>query len=297
MGYYCLLALAWVVQRLPHGLRRVLGDCLGRLCWPLVPAKRREMAIGNVACSLKVDRPEAERIAKASAVRFGRMFLEVLHIPALTKESIKTYAPIEGIEHIQRVLAEGKGAVIVTAHAGNWEVLGASLALHDIPIIGVAKQQTNAVMDRLVNHLRRSSGMRIFYSTGVRDMINYLKAGYVIGLLSDQAAGHDGAFVDFFGRLASTPKGAAHFARLRGCGIVPTFITEKPDGTHVITMQPPLYVNATKNREEDLFSMTQTYTKIIEDHVRQHPEEWFWLHNRWKRQPPAVLNHGADGGE
>lgn len=283
MGYSCLLAAAWLVQRLPLRVRRFFGNLLGAACWPLIPRRRRQMAIANVQAALGVERQEAVRIARASAVRFGRMFLEVLHMPALTRESIKTYAPIHGLEHMQQVLQEGKGAILVTAHSGNWEVLGASMALHDIPTVGVAQKQTSAVMDRFINHVRRSSGLEISYKSGVRDMIQLLGKGNVIGLLSDQDAGDDGIYVDFFGRKASTPKGAAFLARLKGCAIIPAFITEQPDGTHRCEFLPPLRVAETKDKEGDIRSATEQYTQLIEKHIRQHPEEWFWLHNRWKR--------------
>lgn len=285
MIYHLVKLCSRLLCLLPVRLQRSAGNLLGAACWPLVPPKRRRMAIENIMRSLAVDRPTAQRIAKASATRFGRMFTEVLCLPELKVDNIGRRVELSGKEHLEEALSYGRGAVIATAHAGNWELLGAALAMHGFPLIAVAQKQTNEQMDRFINEYRTMAGMHVTYKTGVREMIRMLGQGKIIGLLMDQHAGRDGVWVDFFGRQASTATGAAALARMKGAPIVPAFITEKPDGTHTVLLHPIVWPDKTEVKDEDIRQTTQRLTTIIEAHIRQYPQEWFWLHNRWKHSP------------
>jgi KDO2-lipid IV(A) lauroyltransferase len=244
------------------------------------------MAINNVMNALKVNRNMADDIVRKSAIRFGRMFMEVLHFPKLNADNINDYVILQGREHLERAFAYGKGVVMPTAHAGNWELLGAALAMNGFPLVAVVQKQTNQAMDNFINEYRAKVGMHVTYKTGVREMISLLGEGKAIGLLMDQDAKEQGAFVEFFGQLASAPQGAAALARLKDAPIVPAFITENADGTHTAILHPPLWVTKTKDRDKDIWATTQELTTIIERHVRTYPTEWFWLHNRWKTRPP-----------
>lgn len=287
MLYYLVKFVSRIVCTLPWSVRRGVGTVIGQVCWPLVPAKRRRMAVDNISRSLGIDEHEAAALAKASAIRFGPMFMEVLHTPKLTKDNINQYVTLTGAEHLWGALALGRGAVLATAHSGNWELLGAALAMHGFPLVAVVQRQTNAAMDTFINEYRTKAGMHVTYKQGVREMVKLLGAGKIIGLLMDQDNHHDGVFVEFFGRLASTPQGAAALARLNNAPIVPAFITENADGTHTAILHPPVMVKKTADRAQDIKITTQQLTKIIENHIRKHPHEWFWLHNRWKTAPPA----------
>ena len=286
MLYYLVKIISGVVCSLPRALRHNLGMVLGRLCWPLVSAKRRKMTIDNISRGLGVTEEQAAAIAKASGIRFGPMFMEVLHMPRLNKDNINQYVTLRGSEHLEAALAMGRGAVLATAHSGNWELLGAALAMHGFPLVAVVQRQTNAAMDTFINEYRTKAGMHVTYKQGVREMVKLLGKGKIIGLLMDQDNHNHGVFVEFFGRMASTPQGAAALARLNNAPIVPAFITENPDGTHTAILHPPVLVTKTADRAEDIRSTTQHLTRIIEQHIRQHPQEWFWLHNRWKTAPP-----------
>ena len=286
MLYKIMNFVSYIVCILPHSLRRMSGNGVGRLCWILVPNKRKSMAVSNVIQVLGAEPKQAEAIVKESTVRFGRMFFEVLAFPIIKKD-IHRYIYFEGKEHLHKALACGRGVVLATAHSGNWELLGAALALSGFPMIAVAQKQTNAEMDRFINDYRSLVGMHVTYKTGVREMIKMLSAGKVIGMLMDQDAGRDGIFVDFFRRQASAPRGPAFLARMNGAPIVPAFITENHDGTHTVLIKEPIWSPQTEQRENDIIVTTQRLTEIIEQHVRLQPAEWFWLHNRWKSRPKA----------
>jgi KDO2-lipid IV(A) lauroyltransferase len=287
MIYSAVKLCSWIACNMPPAMRRGLGDVIGELLWPVIPRRRKEMAVTNVMVSLGLERTEAETIAKRSATRFGRMLAEVLYFPQITKDNIGRYISLQGKEHLEEALHKGRGVVLATAHSGNWELLGAALALNGFPLTAVVQKQTNAAMDRFINEYRMIAGMHITYKTGVRDMVRVLNEGKIVGLLMDQNGNRNGVFVDFFGRPASTAQGAAALARMNDTPVVPAFITENPDGTHTAIIKPAVTINKTRDRDRDIHATTQELTGIIEQHIRQHPHEWFWLHNRWKTQPPA----------
>ncbi|SFL62052.1 lysophospholipid acyltransferase family protein [Pelosinus propionicus] len=285
MLYKFVKMMSSIISMLPRAVWQSFGSMLGEVCWVLLPGKRKSMAIENIMCSLSLDRRQAHQIAKQSTTRFGRMFMEVLRMPKINKDNIKQYVAIEHPEYLAEALSHGKGAIVATAHSGNWELLGASLAMYGFPLVAVVQKQTNGDMDKFINENRTKAGMHVTYKTGVREMVKMLGEGQIIGLLMDQDAHRDGVFVEFFGRLASTPPGAAALARMKGAPIIPAFITANPDGTHKVILHPPEWVEKTNNREEDLLLMTQKLTNIIEQHIRTISHEWFWLHNRWKSTP------------
>ncbi|HWR41079.1 MAG TPA: lysophospholipid acyltransferase family protein [Patescibacteria group bacterium] len=294
MLYWTVKMIGWLVCLLPSSWALRIGYGLGTLCWPFVPRRRKQMAEDNIMRSLEVDRPTAQRIARRSGVRFGPLFMEVLRLPLLNRENIRRFVRFEGEQHLWEALQHGRGVVLATAHSGNWEMLGAALAMYDFPIIGIAQRQTNRDMNRLINEYRTGTGMPIVYKQGVRDMVKLLGEGKIVGLLMDQDNLGDGVFVEFFGRLASTPQGAAALARLKGSPIVPVFISSQGDGTHLATAHPAVWLEKTPDRERDIFVTTQQLTRIVEQHIRDHPAEWFWLHNRWKTPPPESVGVKTD---
>lgn len=286
MVYSLVKLFSRLVCMMPSGLRRLFGNLLGELCWPLVPAKRKKMAIDNICRSLSLGEREATHIAKHSTTRFGRMFMEVLAFPRINKDNIANHVRFEGAEHLTEALSFGRGVILATAHTGNWELLGAALAMKGFPLAAVVQKQTNAAMDKFINEYRTMAGMHVTYKSGVREMVRLLGEGKIVGLLMDQDAHEDGVFVEFFGRLASTPPGSAVLARMKDSPIVPAFITENQDGTHTAVIHPYIMPEKTKDKAHDVQLTTAKLTKIIEQHVRKHPHEWFWLHNRWKTKPP-----------
>jgi KDO2-lipid IV(A) lauroyltransferase len=283
--YTLVKIFSFLICLTPFKIRRVIGNLIGNICWPLVPRRRFQMMMDNIMRSFHCERQAAYKIAKESSVRFGRMFMEVLHMPKLNKDNIHEYVKLKGEENLTKALSYGRGAVLATAHTGNWELLGAALAMHGFPLVAVAQKQTNAAMDKFINEYRTLAGMHVTYKTGVREMVTLLGKGQIIGLLMDQNAGSHGIFVDFFGRAASTPQGSAALARMKNAPIVPAFITENPDGTHTAILHPIVWVDKTEDRDQDIWHTTNQLTQIIEDHIRKYPCEWFWLHDRWKTRP------------
>lgn len=300
MTYWLSKIFSKLICLLPNGLAMWLGEVFGSLTWHVIPKKRREMAIGQVVRCLGVDRQEGERIARASWERFGPMIMEVMRFP-VTVDKMKDFVRIEGAEYLTEGLKEGKGAVIATSHAGNWELMGGALCQAGFPIVGVAQKQKEAGFNKFINEYRRLIGMHITYKTDVREMYKLMGEGKIIGLLSDQDSDiHDGIrFPWFGGQLTNFVKGPAVLARFKGAPLYPGFITRHPDGTHTIIIHPRVNVEKTKDKEADIRKAIMEVSAVLEQHIRDHAEEWFWLHNRWKsineeRSPEVIAQDEAE---
>ena len=269
-----------------------LGRFLGRLTWKAVPKKRKQLAKDNIMRCLGVDEAEAERIAKASWVQFGPMLMEVLRYPKLIENgTMQQYVTIDGLDYLKEAIAAGQGGVIATSHSDSWEIMGAALAQYGVPLVGVAMKQKNNAANKFILEYRELSGMHITYKSDVREMFKLIKEGWLIGLIMDQDPSlRDGIIVDFFNRKTNSVTGPATLARFQNAPIFPGQIEHRPDGGHHITIYPPIYVEKTKDKKADIEKTVQELNNILEQHIRQHPEDWFWLHDRWK----SVRSIGLD---
>ena len=283
LSYYAVKILSRIVCLLPHGVAMRIGAGLAWLLWPLVPARRKRLACAQAARCLHVSAQEAARIARESTLRFGPMLMEVLRFPVM-RPHMGDFVTITGAaDEVRAAIADGKGAIFATSHSGNWELMGGAFACAGFPLVGVAKRQSAAGMDRFINEYRALVGMHITYRSGVREMFRMIDKGWIIGLLSDQDPFlRDGVIIEFFGQQTNAFTGAAAIARRCDVPIFPVFIHREADGHHTLTIEPPIYVEKTDDRHADVLRVTQTVNQRIEAWIRRYPEEWFWLHDRWK---------------
>ena len=283
LSYWAVKLLSHFVCLLPHRAAMMIGAGLARLLWPFIPARRKRLAQTQIERCLHVSPAEAARIARESTLRFGPMLMEVLRFPVL-RTHIEDYVTITGaLDTMRAALAQGKGAIIATSHSGNWELMGGALALAGLPIVGVAKRQSAAGMDRFINEYRALVGVHVTYRSSVREMFRMIDQGWIIGLLSDQdPSRRDGVVVDFFGQETNAFTGAAAIARRCEVPIFPAFMHCRADGHHELTIEEPLYVEKTDDRAADVLRVTQEISAHIEAWIRRYPSEWFWLHDRWK---------------
>ena len=283
LSYRAVKLLSHFVCLLPHRAAMMIGAGLARLLWPFIPARRKRLAQTQIERCLRVSPAEAARIARESTLRFGPMLMEGLRFPVLRRH-IEDYVTITGaLDTMRASLVQGKGAIIATSHSGNWELMGGALALAGLPIVGVAKRQSAAGMDRFINEYRALVGMHVTYRSSVREMFRMIDQGWIIGLLSDQdPSRRDGVIVDFFGQETNAFTGAAAIARRCEVPIFPVFMHRCADGHHELTIEEPLYVEKTDDRAADVLRVTQEISAHIEAWIRRYPSEWFWLHDRWK---------------
>jgi len=280
--YYLIKVFSRLLCRLPYSCILVLGKVLG-LVYYRVAARPRHRAIMQAAEHLGISEQEADGLVRRLCVHLGQTFLEIMYTPVLTRDNIDRFVTVENRHYLEEVLSNGRGAVILAAHFGNWEWLGATLALIGVPLSSVIKPQPNQQHTRILNEFRQNTGMQIF-NRGTSELLGIsraLKQGRFVGFVADQDAGKGGLFVEFLGEMASTPLGPATFARKFNIPVIPTFITRLPEGGHHVLVMQPFYCENTGNEADDLLQATKKMVGITETIIRKNPDQWLWFMKRW----------------
>lgn len=280
--YHTLKLASRLIRLLPYSWLLTLGRLLGRLYYHIA-ARQRNRALAQLQERLAVPPQEAERLIRSLFVKLGQTFLEVMYLPALTPANINQYVEFENRHYLDEAVAQGKGVAILAAHVGNWEWLGAGLALSGFPVASIVKRQPNDQHTRILNEYRQQAGIEIF-TRGTTELVaaaKALKKGKVLGFFTDQDAGPNGVFINFLGKMAATPIGLAVFARKLHLPVVPVFIVRRPGGGHRIIVKPPLSFTRTGDEDADILHFTALAANVVEDFIRQHPDEWLWFQKRW----------------
>lgn len=274
------------VSRLPNSLALVVGAGFGRLAFWFA-ATERCRACEQLRRSLNIsDNRRATVIAKRCFENLGKNVVEFLRFPCMDAAQLQRIVNFEGASHIEAALARGKGAIILTGHFGNWELLAASISAQVAPLTPIVRELRSARLNTLVSSYRAQAGYAtIDRDTGLRSALRCLKRNQLLGIVADVDTKVKGVFVDFFGKPAYTPYSPVAIALKTGAAILPSFIVRQPDGTHRAIIEPPLVLERAAVNEEELVVNTQKFTKIIEGYIRRYPEQWVWMHERWKTCP------------
>jgi len=277
----------FTVRLIPLGLRRAIFKAIFRLFYH-ASVKQRIIALHNLRNAFpEKSFDEIEAIAKGVYRHLAIVMAELFEMPWITRESLHEWADAEGLEHLERAFAQGKGVLSVVAHFGNWELMTVAVPLLARPMQIVYRPLDNPVMDNLLGWIRTKRGNALIPKGGSGKRIRrLLRENHIIGILSDQNVAHyEGVFVDFFGRLACTGVGTAVLALQSGAPVLPAFMPRMPDGRYRLIILPPVEIARTGDYESDLVVNTQRFTKVVEDMVRKYPDQWFWIHQRWKTKP------------
>ncbi len=287
--YYFYRLVSAFVCLFPYSLLLFAGKILGRLFYR-VATKQRQLALKQVQTSLELSPQAAEQIVRRSFIHLGQTFLEVLYSSRLNKDNVARYITIDNRQYLDMALKEGTGVVVITAHIGNWEWLGAGMALYGFSVASIVKAQPNAVYTRLMNECRQRAGVEVF-TRGTTELIGAAKAlkkGKMLGFFSDQDGGPQGLFIDFMGLKAATHAGAALFARKFKVPVIPAFIVHTATGRHQIQLGEPFYFEPS----DTLQSFTQKNASLIEQKIREYPDEWLWFQKRWDTPCPGDTKEG-----
>lgn len=272
-------------------LRERLCDLAGDL-WYRLDRRHREIVRRNLAFAYgeELDFEARERLAREVFRQFARFGWEIVELMVLPRERIKKRVVIIGEEHYQAALAQGKGLVVIGAHAGNWEYTVAGFALQYQPLAVVARELSQPWLRPLARRLRERGGnVVINKQRGLKEILSHLKQNRIVGIVIDQnTAAGEGLLVDFFGKPARTTPVAAILARRRGVPVLPGFSRRLPDGRHFLAFLPPLPLERTEDVEGDIRRHLQAQSLAVEAWVRAAPAQWLWLHRRWKNQFPQL---------
>lgn len=279
-----------LVQRmsLPRALR--LGDRIGAFVFDGLKIRRR-VAVNNIGRAFpEMDEAQRQAVARRSFQNIAKMALEFVRFPVLSDQEVRELVEFEGLEHFDALMAEHCGAPLVTGHFGNWELMGAALAVRGYPVTFVAKAQKNKLVDHYINDFRRGKGAKIVHlGIGIRQVIKALRNQEFAALVSDQDARKHGIFVDFFGIPSSTHASAAALALKNGTPVIFGSCFRQADGHHRVVVEridtAGYEGGATA---ENIHAVTQAYTAALEAAIRRAPDHYFWVHRRWKSKPKSM---------
>jgi KDO2-lipid IV(A) lauroyltransferase len=285
--YLLVVGFIRFLRLLPRRAGLALMRTLARLGFALAAGPRRR-TIEHLSLVYGKEKSPAEirRLARRVFVHFATAATDLLRLPVLIRQGLDRLVSASGTEHLDRAFATGDGLLMITCHFGNWEILGAWLAQHGYRMSVVGTSLFDPRLDRILVETRNSAGYtNIARGKGTREIIRTLKKGEAVGMLIDQDTKADGVFVDFFGRPAYTPTGPAVLARRLDLPIIPIFAYLKADFTYQVECLPPLELARTDDEAHDIRVNTQKCSDAYEAMIRRFPEQWVWMHKRWKTRP------------
>ena len=288
-------ALVWfwikVVGLLPRPLARAKGIALGLLVY-LLHGRLRHVGMRNLKLAFpQMPRRERRRILRGVFISLGRQLAEVCLFPRYTRENVSKVVIYDGFENFERAYARGKGVLFLTAHLGAWELSAFAHSLQGHPLWIVMRSLDNERVDHLLKSYRTMHGNRtVDKDDFVRGLLAAMKAGEVVGILMDtNMTPPQGVFVDFFGIPAYTASGLARIALRTEAAVVPGFTIWDPTlRKYRLRFDPAIDLIRTGDSERDVVANTAHFTKIIEDYVRRYPDQWLWVHRRWKTRPEGT---------
>ena len=294
---------AWLLlkklQLLPRPIARWAAVCWVRLLYAAMP-KLRHVARVNLRTAFPEWTEERRRKVEKGMIRnLAWMAAEFARLPSYTRENIENYVVLDGHDHFLNAQKRGKGVLVLTGHIGAWELSSYAHAVYGHPLHYLARPIDNPRVDALVNRYRCGSGNQpIFKNESARAMLKILKEGGTIGILADQnTLPAEGAFVDFFGKLASTTTGMARVALHTDAAVVPGYaVWDEMLQKYRLRFEPIVELTRTGDTERDVLENTQRFTKVLEGIIRKYPEQWVWVHARWKIRPPGENDLYAQNG-
>jgi len=278
-------------RAIPSGLRKMLFKAVAILFYH-ISEKNRLIVLHNLARAFP-DKGMAElkRIARDCYRSLGIVVAEFFDISSITRDNLSDWVEFEGMEHYEKAHARKEGILFFTGHFGNWELLPAAWAVLYGPISIVYREMDNPLIREIVDRVRSHSGTRLISKErGALKLVRALSRNEIVGILIDQnVAWQEGVFVDFFGRSAATTTGLAAIALRTGAPVLPGFTYRMKDGRYRFVIGEEVEITRTGDYDRDVSENTQRLTHIVEGMIRQHPEQWFWLHQRWKTKQSQVV--------
>lgn len=299
--YFLARWAALFIEALPDEIAWFIGRAIGRLTY-LLDYRHRRVGAQNLRRVYPDLKPGQVR-ARLRRVydHLGKVMVEMVRAPRIfgrvaggdANAKTESHLELRNFEKVEQVCHNGRGVIFVTAHLGNWELTGAAMAILGLPLHSVARTMDNPLLDRYITKLREFRGQKILKKHGsIREALSLLKSGNRLGIIVDQNAPLDNVFVDFLGKKAAVTRGVASLAVKADSVVFPGF-SYRVNGSnrHVVVAGDPIEVPAQGGREEKIHKITEQFTRVIEGWIRQYPEQWLWIHNRWKTRPPEENAH------
>jgi KDO2-lipid IV(A) lauroyltransferase len=286
--FYAMRATIRALGALSWDQATAIGENLGQLGYKPLGIRKRVVERQIAAAFPELSAHAVKDLARESYRHLGRSSIETALLASIGKPGLLSLVEtVEGWETVDQAIAGGKGLILVSGHMGNWELGGAYIAARGVPLDAIVRGMANPLFDAWLNKGRQDLGITVVHdSEAVRRTPRSLRAGRAVGFIADQGVlGLASTFVPFFGRPAKTPRGAAVFALRFEVPVIFVVAIRKPNGRYRIVFER-VEIAATGDRDKDVDAIVARYTQLLEKWVRVAPEQYFWQHRRWKRQPP-----------
>ncbi len=287
--YWAAAAALKTLGWLPHKFARLVCALLAALSYWLWPRLRR-VGLFNLRFAFP-DWTERQRrrVIFGLFQNFGRMLADFAHFPQWNRSNIESLIIYDGFENYARAQSQGQGVFFLTAHFGNWELGSFAHGVYGYPCHFVVREMDNPLLDEFINRYRcLSGGTAIEKGEFARGVLRAFAQGHAVGVLSDQnMLPNEGVFVDFFGKPACTTTGPARVARKTGAAVIlGLVIWDKKLKKYRLRFDPVEWIHC-DDPEQEILANTANFTRRIEDYVRRYPDQWLWVHRRWKTRPPG----------
>jgi len=289
-------ASVWVILKalgvLPRGMARRLAAGAAGILFAVMPKLRKTAEFNLRLAFPEWDEKRRREVTRGMVRNLGWMAAEFARLPKYTDENIDQIVILDGHENFLAGQRRGKGVLYLTGHIGAWELSSFAHALYGFPLQYMARPLDNERVDELVNGYRAMSGNRaIFKNESARALLKILRDSGTVGILADQnTMPEEGVFVDFFGQTACTTTGIARVALHTDAAVVPGYaVWDSTIGKYRLRFEKAVELVRTGDTERDIFVNTQKFAKVIEGIVRKYPEQWVWVHARWKTRPKGEL--------
>ncbi len=284
--YYWGRCCAFLIYLIPLRVGSAIAGFLGRVGFWVLP-KYRSLTIENLRAAFpEKSVSEIRAIAIGVFENIAKVGVELINFPKITAGNLDRFVTTENIGIFDEARTKGRGIIVLTAHFGNWELLAMTIRLKGYPGAAVGRRIYFHKFDAYLNKLRKTAFVNVIDRTeSPRRFLKVLRANEILGMLADQDVDSvEGVFVNFFGRGAYTPIGPAVLASVSGASLVPVFIVRK-GFRHRFIVEQPITLADTGNKEADIAVNTQAWSDVVEKYIRRYPEQWVWMHRRWKTQP------------
>jgi len=287
LEYLLTRTIGFLAKLIPLKLAYFIGDRFGDLFYYVIRT-RKNVAYRNLSAYFQNEKSDREikKIIHQNYRHFGRVLMEFARLPLLKRATILDQIPIYNIQLVTEAISRGKGLIILSGHFGNWEYMAAALANVGTELYCVFKEQKNLAVDNIIKQVRMNVGLRPFKVKGgaAKGILKALKEKNAVLIVGDQDAGKKGEMIEFLGRPASTARGPALIAIKHRIPVIMAFGIREQDGRIRIHLEKFAGVDKFPDSDKGVKQFLIQYNKILEKYIRKYPEQWFWLHRRWKTQ-------------
>ncbi len=291
--YIALRLIALFFRLLPFFLARLIGQGIGILFWALFPSKRHTALVNlELVFGDSMSREEKQRLIRRNLRHFGATVAETLCLPRIHAGNFLKYVEWDNVGQFYEGLKQGRGLILVTAHYGNWEIMNHAIGYMNLPLSAMARPVDNPLVDRYIEKIRGLSGNRVLFKhRSIRRVFKTLEENRIVGIVNDQDVhDHNGIFVDFFNRPASTTPMPAALAYRTGAPIITGYSIPLGRGRYLLRFQNLIHADREADKDAEIARITRELNERLERQIRDGPDWWMWIHKRYKTTPPGLEN-------